>query len=374
MRNKNTGNIFKPGIDKYGYPRIVLVRDDGKRIYKTIHRLVAETWIPNPSNLPQVNHQNGIKTLNSIHNLEWSTARWNIIHSYENQLNRNANSVFYENLESREFGEFRSIKDFAKYIGIHLSVLMPLIKWSKQNPIMGKFIVRIKDETALWNRANTLNFGKKVFVFDELTETITQYPSSLVASYFTGIRSLSNLTSLNGYLQIHGYHCAFNKNDILITSRGDKSIIKINRLKYLLTPYKSRNICYYLYDYFNKKELSFKDINTLADYLSSIPPTNRVIKTKHISQVLGDASRRCRTGLIKGYGIRSDNHSYSWFPFNEEIIICNRLGMPVPRAVFRVTNNFQEMIVIGKSEVSQIQQLYNIPNHCVVRLNKPIAN
>lgn len=372
MRNKYTGNIFKPGIDKYGYPRIVLVGDSGKRIYKTIHRLVAETWIPNPLNLPQVNHQNGNKTVNSIENLEWSTVRWNIIHSYENKLNQNANSVLYEDLELKEFGEFRSIKDFAKHIGIHLSVLVPLIKWSKQNPIIGRFVVRVKDESALWDRANTLNFGRSVFVFDELTGLITKYPSSLIASYFTGIRSLSNLTRLNGYFKIHGYHCSFDKNNVSIVSTSDKAVTEANRLKYLLTPYKGRSIRYYLYNYFSKIELSFENISALIDYLSLITPIDRVIKNKHISQILGDASKRCRTDLIKGYGIRSDNLNYEWHPYNEEIIICNKLNMPMPKAVFRVTNNCQNTIVIGRDEVLRIQQLYNIPNHCVVRLNKPI--
>ena len=76
-RNK----FLKPGLNKTtGYKNIELI---GKTF--TIHRLVAEAFIPNPDNLPQVNHKNLDKSDNRIENLEWVTARQNTNHRYKSK-------------------------------------------------------------------------------------------------------------------------------------------------------------------------------------------------------------------------------------------------------------------------------------------------
>lgn len=81
--NRRNGKIvdlyeIKPRLTKNGYARVYMRRDfDGKRVDKYIHRIVAETYIPNPDSKRYVNHINFIRNDNRISNLEWVTAKKN---------------------------------------------------------------------------------------------------------------------------------------------------------------------------------------------------------------------------------------------------------------------------------------------------------
>ena len=79
------GRQLKPARDKKGYLMIPLNKD-GKRKTRRIHRLVAETFIPNPNNFPQVNHKDENKQNNSVDNLEWCTPSYNINYGKGNAL------------------------------------------------------------------------------------------------------------------------------------------------------------------------------------------------------------------------------------------------------------------------------------------------
>lgn len=67
-------------INKEGYKTVYLQIDCNKRVAKKVHRLVAEAFIPNPNNLPQVNHIDENRLNNSIQNLEWCNAKYNANH------------------------------------------------------------------------------------------------------------------------------------------------------------------------------------------------------------------------------------------------------------------------------------------------------
>jgi hypothetical protein len=83
-RNFNhTGRIKKLTArkDKDGYLDVCLWNSTGRH-WCRVHRLVAETFIPNPESKPQVNHKNGIKDDNRVENLEFCTNSENQTHAY----------------------------------------------------------------------------------------------------------------------------------------------------------------------------------------------------------------------------------------------------------------------------------------------------
>lgn len=82
------GRLFRLNKNSNGYYQISLTKD-GKYTVKTIHRLVAEAFLPNHFNLPQVNHIDGNKTNNNVENLEWCTSLENIRHAHKMKLTPN---------------------------------------------------------------------------------------------------------------------------------------------------------------------------------------------------------------------------------------------------------------------------------------------
>lgn len=93
-----------------------------KCIPRTVHRLVAQAFILNPFNKPQVNHINGDKTDNRVENLEWATGSENILHAMKNGLiniyGERATTATLTNKEVVEIKEMLGTKKHTyKYIG-----------------------------------------------------------------------------------------------------------------------------------------------------------------------------------------------------------------------------------------------------------------
>lgn len=72
--------IIKPTIINSGYLIVNLHLSNGKLYHRLVHRLVAETFIPNPYNFEQVNHKDENKKNNNVENLEWCTREYNNIY------------------------------------------------------------------------------------------------------------------------------------------------------------------------------------------------------------------------------------------------------------------------------------------------------
>ena len=125
IRSDRTGHILKPAVSNAGYLRVhFCVNGNGKNA--SIHRLVAEAFVPNPNMKPEVNHIDGNKLNNRAENLEWVTGAENKKHCREvlGKINKNpdltaAHTARKKRVRCIDTGEeFESITIAAKSVGV----------------------------------------------------------------------------------------------------------------------------------------------------------------------------------------------------------------------------------------------------------------
>ena len=134
LNYKNTGKskLMKPSQEKNGYLKVVLSKNRKRKTCR-VHRLIAETFLPNPENKPQVNHKDEDKTNNFVFlnedgsvdkeksNLEWKTHRGNCNHGTRNERIAKANTngkkskpVLQLSLDGELIREYPSIMECAR--------------------------------------------------------------------------------------------------------------------------------------------------------------------------------------------------------------------------------------------------------------------
>lgn len=110
VKNKVSGKILKPGTDERGYLYVNLWKNGKYKTYR-IHRLVAEAFIPNPLNLPQVNHIDENKSNNNMDNLEWCDCQYNIDYSL-------SKPVYQYALDGTLLNIYKSIQEASRKTGV----------------------------------------------------------------------------------------------------------------------------------------------------------------------------------------------------------------------------------------------------------------
>ena len=129
-------------ISNSGYGRVSLW-DHGKGKHYSIHRLVAEAFIPNPDSLPQVNHKDGNKLNNNVDNLEWCSFSENMKHAYKNGLvNPKTKRVIQYSDNYTKIKEWDSIADASKELGINHANIITVCKQNTNRKYAGGFIWR----------------------------------------------------------------------------------------------------------------------------------------------------------------------------------------------------------------------------------------
>lgn len=144
------GEELVPRVGARGYAYVNLYNEKGRKT-KKIHRLVAETFIPNPENKPMVNHKDGNKLNNHVENLEWVTPSENAQHAVDNGLlsfdteahkrasrengkmfgGRCGRKIFAMNVINGYIKTFKSVSEAVKYLNVTENSLRTALKKSK---------------------------------------------------------------------------------------------------------------------------------------------------------------------------------------------------------------------------------------------------
>lgn len=156
----------------------VTLSKNGTRKGFSVHRLVAEAFIPNPNNYPLINHINGIKDDNCVCNLEWCTIKQNIQHAYDVLNMRNHYGSIKQYSKEGEFiKEYDSVREASRELGIHFGNIVKCA--NKQRNVAGGYVWRFNlDDTSSNVYKNKRDKrvvmldknGTRIMTFDSITE------------------------------------------------------------------------------------------------------------------------------------------------------------------------------------------------------------
>lgn len=124
------GRVLKQSNTSHGYLQ-VSIKIDGKWTTQRVNRLVAQAFIPNPDNLPQVNHLDCDRTNNNVKNLEFCTASYNAKYRDKFGISNTetiGQPMFAINLDTNEVSHFRSQGEASRILGVNRPDINKVIK------------------------------------------------------------------------------------------------------------------------------------------------------------------------------------------------------------------------------------------------------
>lgn len=214
------GRILKPSSTKGGYLKVG-IKIDGKFINKKVHRLVAQTFIPNPENLPEVNHKNCIRDDNSVENLEWCSKSYNRQYREKygaSQTEAVGHPVFAINLATLEVSHFSSQGEAGRELGVFGQSISNVIKgkikqaggyWFKEDKDNGIEI----DKDKLKGIVNSMPFIGGVFAVNLITSEVSRFNSHREAGRVFGVSQGNINKVIKGRIKQTGGYWFVNDDD-----------------------------------------------------------------------------------------------------------------------------------------------------------------
>ena len=234
------GHILKQRDNGHGYMRVQF-GVGCKKVDRYVHRIIAESHIPNPKNLPEVNHRDNNRANNAVSNLEWCTHQYNEAYKKNfgtSQAELLGKTVFAVNLETFKVLHFETQAEVARQLGIETGHINRVLKGKLQQA--GGYLFT-EDESNITKEKiqkikSNMHFLGDVIAVNLITQKVFHFKSQHEAGCQLGINANDVCAVLKGRLrQAGGYLFVKNTNEItkdklqeIMSNIKHKAILAIN--------------------------------------------------------------------------------------------------------------------------------------------------
>lgn len=188
VKNIETGKVLKNRSNNHGYPYVALPKGDGKSKNMLLHKLVAEAFIPNPLNLPQVDHVDENKGNNDVSNLRWVTASENRVHSNH----QHSCKINQYTLDGELVKEWESSKQIERELGYSQGNIIKCCKRYKNYSHVGGYKWQYADPS------QQRKYNRPVAALTKDGEFVAEYKNAAEAARSLKIRASLIRYCLNG--------------------------------------------------------------------------------------------------------------------------------------------------------------------------------
>lgn len=179
-RGSGETKLLKQSTNKKGYKRVVLCKNRKKKNH-SVHRLVAITFIPNPDNLPIVNHIDECKSNNMVSNLEWCTLVYNNAYGTRNErISENKKGKTYSEEHKKKISEGKKGKHRSEETKKKISESLK----GENNPFYGKH--HSEESKKKMSESSKGNNTKPILMYDRKGNFIRRFDSIADANEYFG--------------------------------------------------------------------------------------------------------------------------------------------------------------------------------------------